>query len=44
MVVNTMQVPLGVIPENENTREGILKIMIELQKLVPNTEGTIMVQ
>lgn len=34
-----IKVPLGVIPENENTRDGMLHIMEELHKLVPKGTG-----
>ena len=30
---------MGVVPENENTREGILKIMQDLHKLVPRNSA-----
>ena len=35
---HSQKVPLGVIPENENSKEGILKIMEELHKLVPKSD------
>ena len=31
-----MQVPLGVIPENETSYEGMIRILEELQKYIPS--------
>lgn len=35
-----MQIPLGVIPKNENNREEIIQIMEILQKYCPKDKGT----
>jgi hypothetical protein len=39
IIEHSYKVPLGVVPHNENSKDGMLKIMEELQKLVSSGNG-----